>query len=115
MSRAKNSMRLAAYLKARLWLRQTLSQFARVVKGVDLRSTAGNCAWVRTPQLTVYPAAKSVIPGLAAFYNLVMCAAIAQLGERQTEDLEVPGSIPGLGILISVVCHTLALVSGAFK
>ena len=24
-------------------------------------------------------------------------AAIAQLGERQTEDLEVPGSIPGLG------------------
>jgi hypothetical protein len=23
-----------------------------VVKGVDLRSTAGNCAWVRTPQLT---------------------------------------------------------------
>ena len=28
------------------------SQFARVAKGVDLRSTAGNCAWVRTPQLT---------------------------------------------------------------
>ena len=28
------------------------SQFARVVKGVDLRSTAGNCAWARTPQLT---------------------------------------------------------------
>ena len=27
-------------------------QFAREVKGVDLRSTAGNCAWVRTPQLT---------------------------------------------------------------
>ena len=26
-------------------------------------------------------------------------AAIAQLGERQTEDLEVPGSIPGFGIL----------------
>ena len=25
-------------------------------------------------------------------------AAIAQLGERQTEDLKVPGSIPGLGI-----------------
>ena len=25
------------------------------------------------------------------------CAAIAQLGERQTEDLEVLGSIPGLG------------------
>ena len=31
--------------------------------------------------------------GLSAFR-----AAIAQLGERQTEDLKVPGSIPGLGI-----------------
>ena len=29
-----------------------MSHFARVVKGVDLRSTAGNCAWVRTPQVT---------------------------------------------------------------
>jgi hypothetical protein len=27
-------------------------------------------------------------------------AEIAQLGERQTEDLEVPGSIPGFGILL---------------
>ena len=27
------------------------------------------------------------------------CAAIAQLGERQTEDLKVPGSIPGRGFL----------------
>ena len=26
-------------------------------------------------------------------------AVIAQLGERKTEDLEVPGSIPGHGIL----------------
>ena len=25
------------------------------------------------------------------------CAGIAQLGERQTEDLKVPGSIPGHG------------------
>ena len=25
-------------------------------------------------------------------------AMIAQLGERQTEDLKVPGSIPGVGI-----------------
>ena len=36
----------------RLWARCcscTRGQFARVVKGVDLRSTAGNCAWVRTP------------------------------------------------------------------
>ena len=28
-------------------------QFARVVKGVDLRSTGVNSAWVRTPQLTL--------------------------------------------------------------
>ena len=28
----------------------------------------------------------------------LIAAAIAQLGERQTEDLKVPGSIPGLGI-----------------
>ena len=28
-------------------------------------------------------------------------AAIAQLGERQTEDLKVPGSIPGLGTFVS--------------
>ena len=27
-------------------------QFARAVKGLDLRSNAGHCAWVRTPQLT---------------------------------------------------------------
>ena len=32
---------------------------------------------------------------------LVCSAAIAQLGERQTEDLKVPGSIPGLGISFS--------------
>lgn len=31
-----------------------ICQFARVVKGVDLRSTAGHCAWVRTPQLTLF-------------------------------------------------------------
>ena len=30
------------------------------------------------------------------FYNSF--AGIAQLGERQTEDLKVPGSIPGHGI-----------------
>jgi hypothetical protein len=28
-----------------------------------------------------------------------LLAAIAQLGERQTEDLKVPGSIPGLGTM----------------
>ena len=29
-------------------------------------------------------------------------AAIAQLGERQTEDLKVPGSIPGLGTFLLI-------------
>ena len=29
---------------------------------------------------------------------LQLQAAIAQLGERQTEDLKIPGSIPGLGM-----------------
>ena len=32
-------------------------------------------------------------------------AAIAQLGERQTEDLKVPGSIPGLGMLEASPAH----------
>ena len=31
-------------------------------------------------------------------------AAIAQLGERQTEDLKVPSSIPGLGIRLLPAC-----------
>ena len=34
-------------------------------------------------------------------YNICLhnaSAEIAQLGERQTEDLKVPGSIPGFGI-----------------
>ena len=35
-------------------------------------------------------------------------AAIAQLGERQTEDLKVPGSIPGLG---NLVCLHFAMVA----
>lgn len=34
------------------------------------------------------------------FYCLFLCAVIAQLGERQTEDLKVPGSIPGHGIIV---------------
>ena len=42
------------------------SQFARVVKGVDLRSTAGNCAWAQTPQLTAAPSMirRIRLPGL---------------------------------------------------
>ena len=36
-------------------------------------------------------------------------AAIAQLGQRQTEDLKVPGSIPGLGSVVLPVCVVLCL------
>ena len=32
------------------------------------------------------------------FFPFFQQAVIAQLGERQTEDLKVPGSIPGRGI-----------------
>ena len=31
-----------------------------------------------------------------------ICAAIAQLGARQTEDLKVPGSIPGRGNFVFI-------------
>ena len=40
-------------------------------------------------------------------YEMQQVAAIAQLGERQTEDLEVPGSIPGLGTF--VLSHKLCM------
>ena len=30
-----------------------------------------------------------------------MCAHVAQLGERQTEDLKVLGSIPSVGTMLS--------------
>lgn len=36
-----------------------------------------------------------IVPDSSAHADTM--AAIAQLGERQTEDLKVPGSIPGLG------------------
>ena len=36
--------------------------------------------------------------------GVAFVAAIAQLGERQTEDLKVPGSIPGLGIFHTGMC-----------
>ena len=52
-----------------------------------------NCYFV---SYRAYSASKRVFIVLNAKH--VGVAAIAQLGERQTEDLEVPGSIPGLGI-----------------
>ena len=40
----------------------------------------------------------SLYPGTEPYR--LKSADIAQLGERQTEDLKVPGSIPGVGILL---------------
>ena len=40
-----------------------------------------------------------IIKVLGEYLNVFKCAAIAQLGERQTEDLEVPSSILGGGSL----------------
>ena len=37
-------------------------------------------------------------------------AAIAQLGERQTEDLKVPGSSPGLGHFVCAVGQNVSLL-----
>ena len=36
--------------------------------------------------------------------GLIFGSSIAQLGERQTEDLKVPGSIPGFGTFASFCC-----------
>ena len=38
--------------------------------------------------------------------NIISKASLAQLGERQTEDLKVPGSIPGGGTHIFYFTHT---------
>ena len=41
--------------------------------------------------------------------NTICQAVIAQLGERQTEDLKVPGSIPGRVILFYLIPCEFAL------
>ena len=50
---------------------------------------------------------------IAANPNLLvhLQAAIAQLGERQTEDLKVPGSIPGLGMAVWSLVNILRVSS----
>ena len=47
----------------------------------------------------------------AVAQNFPHIAAIAQLGERQTEDLKVPGSIPGLGIYFACAAEPLQIHS----
>ena len=59
-------------------------------------------SWVRSP-LEVLFVLEGLLSGLTvcivstASYLTTSEAALAQLGERQTEDLKVPGSIPGGG------------------
>ena len=57
-------------------------------------------------------------PSYTAFYTprigfargplFPQAAVIAQLGERQTEDLKVPGSIPGRGIFFYIIISALS-------
>lgn len=48
-------------------------------------------------------------PDAPHIFLLLACAAIAQLGERQTEDLKVPGSIPGRGNLFTKIIFSAYL------
>ena len=56
----------------------------------------------------VWGAAASLLTSCS---KLTTAAAIAQLGERQTEDLKVPGSIPGLGTFEQQFKNDIARVS----
>ena len=47
------------------------SQSARVIKGVDLRSTAGNCAWVQAPQTLSRVQASCITPSQVHGYFTV--------------------------------------------
>ncbi len=49
---AQRKRRRGRTASCRCALTGVYGQFARVAKGVDLTSTAGNCAWARAPQLT---------------------------------------------------------------
>ena len=72
-------------------------QFARVAKGVDLRSTAGNCAWARTPQLTQLTTASA--PG-----HTSRCQAV--LSERSLQ--RQPAPLPVAGPRAAAGHHQLA-------
>ena len=50
---AQRKRRRGRTASCRCALTGVYGQFARVAKGVDLTSTAGNCAWARAPQLTL--------------------------------------------------------------
>ena len=74
-------------------------QFARAVKGLDLRSNAGHCAWVRTPQLTRKIWFRLVNFFYERFVKYCSTARLAQLVERKALNLVVVGSSPTVGVL----------------
>jgi hypothetical protein len=55
------------------------------------------------PRRPTGPGADQVLGDIQRGHEQPPPAAIAQLGERQTEDLKVPGSIPGLGTLAELL------------
>ena len=72
-------------------LRPTVASVAQLVMFVN-RSTTSTWSATRTERQQL-PRGLQVLR-----VSHISRAVIAQLGERQTEDLEVPGSIPGHGI-----------------
>ncbi len=65
--------------------------------GVRQAALGRAIALLQTAILAVVPVSAQLI-GMVTLSTEGRCtAAIAQLGERQTEDLKVPNSIPGLG------------------
>ena len=80
-------------MKLRVW-KFVRRQFARVVKGVDLRSTARTCAWVRTPQLT-----KLMYFDAAKMLNL--WPSLRLLARRAVEKMENLGIDPSASRMLS--------------
>ena len=73
------------------WCVDTLRQKWRLLLGLPLKELSTSA------QIASPGGWRFGYPGRA---RLQPTAAIAQLGERQTEDLKIPGSIPGLGTFV---------------
>ena len=108
--RARNPKVVSSILTCRIFLRPHMNSFrcdmypptigctifastrtSKALAGFKLRRLHGQ----HTIQIKSYR--NQAVPRISKTNNPCR-AAIAQLGERQTEDLKVPGSIPGLGI-----------------
>ena len=61
------------------------------------RAVSATSQWEGAGRLQSWSAC-FIFEGSSSCPNTSSAAALAQLGELQTEDLKVPGSIPGLGI-----------------